>query len=101
MLQFYCLKSDQYSVTNILYVDWFLLSKLFLKRVLSSSLHVNMTNHNNNTETRGKAGIKIQNPTNQHVQHPSPTPRKFRTFEKVLPRELGLSEGQICTRNFI
>ncbi len=28
-------------------------------------------------------------------------PRKFRTFEKLLPREQGLSEGQICTRNFI
>ncbi len=32
MLHFYCLKSDQYSVTNILYVDRFLLSKLFLKQ---------------------------------------------------------------------
>ncbi len=26
---------------------------------------------------------------------------KFQTFEKVLPREQGLSEGQICTQNFI
>ncbi len=28
-------------------------------------------------------------------------PRKFRTFEKVLPHEQGLSEGQIFTQNFI
>ncbi len=34
-------------MTNISYVDWFLLSKLFLKRILSSPLRVNMTNHNN------------------------------------------------------
>ncbi len=27
-----------YFVTNILYVDWFLLSKLFLKHILSSLL---------------------------------------------------------------
>ncbi len=28
-------------------------------------------------------------------------PRKFWTFEKILPREQGLSEGQIFTWNFI
>ncbi len=32
---------------------------------------------------------------------PKSRPRKFRTFEKVLPREQGLSEGQIFTQNFI
>ncbi len=41
------------------------------------------------------------NSTNQHAQRPSTAPQKFRTFEKVLSREQGLSEGQICTRNFI
>ncbi len=56
-LHFYCLESDQY-----FYVDWFLLSKLFLKRVLSSPLRVNMMNHNS-TETWGKTGIKLQNLT--------------------------------------
>ncbi len=50
-------------MTTILYVDWFLLSKLFLKHVLSSPLHVNMTNHNNTTETWGKAGIEVENLT--------------------------------------
>ncbi len=32
---------------------------------------------------------------------PKSRPRKLRTFEKVLPREQGLSEGQIFTWNFI
>ncbi len=32
---------------------------------------------------------------------PKSLPRKFWTFEKVLPREQGLSEGQIFTLNFI
>ncbi len=32
---------------------------------------------------------------------PKSRPQKFWTFEKVLPREQGLSEGQIFTRNFI
>ncbi len=32
---------------------------------------------------------------------PKSRPRKFRTFEKVLPREQVLSEGHIFTQNFI
>ncbi len=32
---------------------------------------------------------------------PKSRPGKFQTFEKVLPREQGLSEGQIFTQNFI
>ncbi len=32
---------------------------------------------------------------------PKSRPWKFRTFEKLLPREQVLSEGQIFTRNFI
>ncbi len=32
---------------------------------------------------------------------PKSCPRKFRTFEKVLPHQQGLSEGQICTQDFI
>ncbi len=32
---------------------------------------------------------------------PKSHPQKFQIFEKVLPREQGLSEGQIFTLNFI
>ncbi len=32
---------------------------------------------------------------------PKSRTRKFQNFEKVLPCEQGLSEGQIFTRNFI
>ncbi len=32
---------------------------------------------------------------------PMSHPQKFRTFEKVLPHQQELSEGQIFTRNFI
>ncbi len=50
-------------MNDILYVDWFLLSKLCLKRLLPSPLRMNMTNHNNTAKTREKAGIKVQNLT--------------------------------------
>ncbi len=48
--------------------------------------------------------VEIQcymNSTNQHVQHPSPAPESSGPLEKVLPREQGLSEGHIFTRNYI
>ncbi len=32
---------------------------------------------------------------------PKSHPRKVLSFEKVLPREQGLSEGQLITQNFI
>ncbi len=44
----------------MLNADWFLLSELCLKRIISSPLFVNITNHYNTTETWEKAGIKVQ-----------------------------------------
>ncbi len=45
-------------VTNILYVDWFLLSKLCLKRVLSHHAAREYGESQQHYETRGKAGLK-------------------------------------------
>ncbi len=73
------------SVTDISYVDWFLLSKLFLKRILSSPLRVNMTNHNNTRwrVTEGDISKLIEFSKKKSCLHsPSSTIQLYQIYHK-------------------